>query len=81
MLTQEIKEKIENSLKGSIVKVWDTSQGHKEHNPTGAHIAVEVISQEFKDKSLIEQHQMINKILAEELKSKVHALQIRTKTE
>ena len=81
MLTEEIKQKIENSLKDSKVRVLDTSQGHEEHNPTGAHIAVEVISKKFEGKSLIEQHQIINNILEEELKEQVHALQIRTRTE
>ena len=79
MLTEEIKNKIEKQLPNSKVKVYDTSQGHEEHNSSGAHIALEVTYEGFKGKTLIEQHQMINKILEEELEEKIHALQIKTK--
>lgn len=78
MITEEIKQKIEKELPGAIVEVFDTSQGHEEHNASGAHIAVEV-THNFEGKTLIEQHQLINNILADELKEKIHALQIKTK--
>lgn len=53
------------------------------HNvPKGAetHFKVVVVSELFKDKSLIARHQMINKILQAELEGGVHALSIVAKT-
>ena len=80
-MLQQIKEKIESALPGSTIQVVDESEGHLEHNPTGAHIAVNVTYSGFEGKSLVEQHKMIYDILREELKEQVHALKIRTRTQ
>ncbi len=44
------------------------------------HYSVEIISGEFKGKSRVVQHKMVNKVLEEELKGELHALQIKTKS-
>ena len=43
------------------------------------HYSVEIISDEFKGKSRVAQHKMVNKVLEEELRGELHALQIKTK--
>ena len=77
-IVEEVKKKLQKELPGSEVTVIDQSQGHIEHNPTGAHIGVKVKFKGFQGKSELERHQMIYQILKEELKQKVHALAIRT---
>ena len=78
-LIEQVKQKIEQALSGSIVKVFDESADHVEHNPTGAHIKVTVIWKGFEGKTMVEQHQMVYNILKEEMKEKVHALRIEAK--
>ena len=79
MLLSHVKQKLEQSLPGAIVEVSDESAGHIEHNPTGAHISLIVTYSGFKDKTLLQQHQMIYDILKEELQEKIHALKIKTR--
>ena len=81
MLSEQIERKIKKSLPDSIITVIDFSKEHERHHAPGAHIALTVIDKNFKGKSLSEQHQMIYKILSEEIKNEtIHALRIRTKT-
>ena len=44
------------------------------------HLEIIVASDEFKGKILIDQHQMIMDILKEDLKEKIHAVQLKTMT-
>ena len=51
--------------------------GHAGHRPGGeAHFRLYIVSKAFRGKSRLERHRMINAALAEELKSRVHALAI-----
>ena len=75
-----IKDKLAQALPNSSIEIIDHSASHIEHHPVGVHLEVQVTYAGFAGKSLIEQHRLINDILAEELKSgKIHALKIKTK--
>lgn len=69
----EMKQLIESKLSGSEVFVSDMTG-------TGDHLEILVVSDEFKDKILIDQHQMVMDILKEPLREKVHAVKIKTMT-
>ncbi len=69
----EVKELIENNLPGSQVQVGDMTG-------TMDHLEILVISDEFKGKMLLDQHQMVMDILKESLKEKIHAVKIKTIT-
>ncbi len=47
---------------------------------TRDHLAITVVSDAFKGKLLIEQHQMLMDLLKEELKSRIHAVKLQTYT-
>jgi stress-induced morphogen len=47
---------------------------------TKDHLAITVVSDEFKGKLLIEQHQVLMDILKDELKSRIHAVKLKTYT-
>jgi BolA protein len=52
-------------------------QGHAGAGPDGeSHFRVRIVAAAFKGKSRVEQHRMINQVLAPELKERVHALAI-----
>lgn len=51
--------------------------GHAGANPAGeSHFRVRIVAEAFHAKSRVEQHRMVNAVLAEELRERVHALAI-----
>ena len=78
---EQIKQKLLQSFPNSKVEVIDTSAGHENHASSGAHMAVLVTWEGFRNKSLVEQHQMVYDALKEELKEQIHALNVKTKVE
>lgn len=74
---EDIVKKLEDKFPGADVEVVDTSAGHESHNAL-YNIMVSVMWSGFEGKTLIEQHQMVHEVLKEELKTKVHALRLKT---
>lgn len=69
----KVKALIEKELANSTVHVTDLTG-------TQDHLGLLVVSDEFKVKMLIDQHQMVMDILKESLKEEIHAVQIKTMT-
>ncbi|KAH6810103.1 BolA-like family protein [Perilla frutescens var. frutescens] len=67
------KEQVESTLKSKLnphhLDVTDTSGG------CGASYSIEVVSEQFEGKRLLERHRLVNAALAEEMKH-IHALSI-----
>jgi BolA protein len=82
-----VAETIERKLRAAFapvaLEVIDESHHHAGHAGADArgesHFRVKIESDAFKGKSLIEQHRLVNGALAEELKTRVHALAIETR--
>ena len=70
-LAEEIQAAVTKTFPGSEVTIRDMTGG-------GDHFEVIVLSQAFKGKMLIEQHQMVHKAL-EPLKDRIHAVAIKTR--
>lgn len=70
---EHVKSLIENKMPNSIVEVSDLTG-------TQDHLNILVVSDDFKGKMLIDQHQMIMDILKEDLKDLIHAVKIKTMT-
>ena len=67
----EIENKIKQNIKASHVEVVDLRGGD--------HILAIVVSSDFENKSLIDQHKMIYDVFADEMKSNIiHALTLKT---
>ena len=77
---EDIVKKLEGNFPGAKVEVVDTSAGHESHNAL-YNIAVTVVWAGFAEKSLVEQHQMVHDVLKDELKSKIHALRLTTRSQ
>lgn len=69
----EVKNLIEKNITDALVTVEDMTG-------TQDHLEILVVSDVFKGKLLIDQHQMIMDILKESLKEKIHAVKIKTMT-
>ena len=46
---------------------------------TGDHFEIHVVSQKFKDKSLMDQHKMVFATLQNEMDDRIHAVKLKTK--
>ncbi|SFP45847.1 transcriptional regulator, BolA protein family [Nitrosomonas cryotolerans] len=72
MITAEdIKHYIETSLPCELVKV-EGDDGH--------HFNAVIVSAEFRDKSVIQQHQLVYTSLGDRMKQEIHALSMKTLT-
>jgi BolA protein len=84
VVKERITKKLTHALSPLALDVIDESHrhaGHGGHHPEGeSHFKVEVVSEAFAGKSLVERHRIVNSLLAEELSSRVHALAISAKT-
>ena len=79
-VAQQITNKLTQAFSPVSLNVIDESHIHAGHagaRPEGeTHFKVEIVSEAFSGKGLVERHRMINKTLAELLADRVHALAI-----
>tara|TARA_Y100000591_G_C21405453_1_gene484921 strand:+ start:28 stop:285 length:258 start_codon:yes stop_codon:yes gene_type:complete len=76
---EEIKEKLKTNLKVENVEVVDNSHKHKNHKFFSAekyHLQLKIKSIYLNSISRISAQKMIMKILENDLKTKIHALEI-----
>jgi BolA family transcriptional regulator, general stress-responsive regulator len=78
-----LESKLRNALTPSYFELIDESNQH--HGHSGAHPSVEshfrlrIAAPQLQGLSRVAQHRMINTVLAEELRTRVHALAIEIK--
>ena len=78
-----IQSRIEHALRIEHISVRDDSHKHAGHagNPGGAgHYNVTVVSDDFKDKSRIQRHQMIYALFQDMIPARIHALSLKLYT-
>ena len=79
-----IQTTIESKLRGALqplhLEVVNESHLHSVPPGSESHFKVIVVSEQFTGLSLIEQQRLVNKVLADELRSGVHALAMKTLT-
>jgi BolA protein len=75
-----IREKLTKAFAPAALEIVNDSARHAGHagSPgTGeSHFSIKVVSASFAGKSRLERHRMVNEVLAEELKGKIHALAV-----
>ncbi|EOX92394.1 hypothetical protein QUC31_003612 [Theobroma cacao] len=67
---EQVESSLTSKLKPSHLEVIDTSGG------CGASFAIEIVSEQFEGKRLLERHRIVNGALEEEMKQ-IHALSIK----
>mgnify|MGYP001440358442 CR=1 FL=1 len=76
-----IAQKLKDALSPQHIEVEDVSHHHAGHagwrEGGETHFHVTMTAAEFEGKSRLERHRMVNELLAEELASGVHALQLK----
>lgn len=77
-----IKAKLEKAFTPDYLELIDESylhEGHAGAHPEGeSHFRVKIAAKAFAGKSRVQQHRLVNEVLAEILRTRVHALAIET---
>jgi BolA family transcriptional regulator, general stress-responsive regulator len=79
---EEIKKKIENKIKPEHILLVDNSSLHTKHksfDPNKFHLKLIITSEKLKKMGKIDAHKLVFSLLIEEMKNKIHALEIEIK--
>tara|TARA_B100000029_G_scaffold510304_1_gene601456 strand:+ start:1633 stop:1887 length:255 start_codon:yes stop_codon:yes gene_type:complete len=77
-----IEEKIKKNLEVDNISIKDNSHRHEGHSSFSNqmyHLTLEIESKSLKKLNRIEAQRLVMKILKDDLKTKIHALEIRIK--
>lgn len=77
----DIERKLAEGIDMMHMQVINESSNHNVPPGSESHFKVVLVSNDFDGKNLLARHRVVNNILAEELKGKIHALAIHTYTE
>ena len=78
----QIKEKIKNKIKLEDIKIINNTESHKNHKSFQKgklHLILEIKSNYLKNLKRLEAEKIIMKIMENDLKKNIHALEIRLK--
>lgn len=75
-----IEKKLTVDLKPEFLQVVNESHGHRSTEGAETHFKITAVSREFQGMSAVKRHQLLYKILADELASGVHALALHLYT-
>ena len=81
-LLEEIKKKINDQLNPEKISIIDNSNLHTTHKSFDSnkyHLKVTIKSKKLANMSKIDAHKLIFSILRDEMKNKIHALEIEIK--
>ena len=77
---ETITHKLTEAFHPFHLDVEDESQNHKVPEGSESHFKVTLVCKGFEGEGLVNRHRAVNKVLAEELASGVHALALHTMT-
>ena len=83
MKKEEISTLIKKNMDIFFLDIINESNKHKNHllkDKKNSHFYINVVSDVFINKSMLERHQLVYKILKNELIYDIHALKIKTRT-
>jgi len=73
-----ICQKLEKAFSPDVLEVTNESASHNVPEGSESHFKVVVVASDFQGKSAVKRHQAIYGLLADELKSAIHALSLYT---
>lgn len=80
MVYEKIEAKLINELQPSYLSVENESNRHNVPPGSETHFKIIIVSDKFNGERLLKRHQMVYKVLADELATKVHAIALHTYT-
>jgi BolA protein len=79
-VASEINDLLVDGLSPVRLDVINESHMHNVPEGSESHFKLVIVSDSFDDKNLIGRHRMVNKLLADVLRDKIHALSMHTYT-
>lgn len=79
-MRKNIETKIGQALNADYLEVINESGMHNVPPGSESHFKIIIVSNQFEGKSLLERHRILNALLAQELREKIHALALETFT-
>ncbi len=79
-MQNQIEQKLNDALSPQHLEVINESGNHNVPPGSESHFKVVMVSDSFVDESLVKRHQKLYQVLAEELKTGVHALALHLYT-
>lgn len=79
-IAQLIEQKLRDQFKPVHLAVINESSAHQVPDGAESHFKIIIASDQFSDQSRLAQHRMVNKVLARELATQIHALALHTYT-
>lgn len=80
----QIRERLSQALNPTQLAVRDDSAAHAGHagamQSGGGHFSVEIVSEAFEGKSMVQRHQLVYKSLGNLMQTDIHALIIKALT-
>jgi BolA protein len=80
VIQKEIEKRVSEFFNPTHFEVLNESGKHNVPAGSESHFRVIVVSEKFEGQMLLKRHQMVNELLADLLKDKIHALALVTKT-
>lgn len=81
LMCEHLARKLSERFSPQHLEVIDESEkhiGHAGHNGKGeSHFQVIIVSESFTGKTRLERHRMVNELLQQELRERIHALSIK----
>lgn len=80
---QAIRERLDNALSPERLDITDDSHLHIGHAGAAGgagHFSVNIVSEKFRDHSLIERHRMVYQAVSDMMPNEIHALSIQALT-
>ena len=75
-----IEQKLADGLQPAHLQVINESSNHNVPPGSESHFKVVVVADTFTGKNLLARHRLINELLADELRNRIHALALHTYT-
>lgn len=73
-LKEEIEDKLKKAYSPVHLEVANESSQHNVPKGSESHFKLTIVAEFFRDHPLLERHRAINALLADELKTRIHAL-------
>jgi len=80
MLSEVIEDKLSRGLSIEHLEIVNESANHNVPPGSESHFKIVVVSNAFEGKNLIARHQLVYRLLADEMREKIHALALHTYT-
>uniref|UniRef100_A0A915KZX3 Uncharacterized protein n=1 Tax=Romanomermis culicivorax TaxID=13658 RepID=A0A915KZX3_ROMCU len=80
MMQAQIQAKLEKSFKPTHLEIINESSRHNVPKGSETHFKIVIVSESFRDSTLLQRHRKINELLIKEFESGLHALSIVAKT-